>query len=239
MPWSGQCLLESGREERGIIAVVGGSRRWTTEAALFGLLALITELTGRSVTLRLDRAFHVEPLAAPMTSYYPFALAAVRLLAALGLAAVAWRLVRAHANAAAGETLLRTTGHHRFRRPRLRLSLSPRLWLASFGATALWFLIQNDAERLSEGRWPLLAPWLHTYALLVFAVLSILLALGWGAVRNWLHEVERYAAATFARVCRMIRGEALPGCRSHASPELGPRRLFGDAFESRPPPLPA
>ena len=89
-----------------------------------------------------------------------------------------------------------TLGQRRYRRPRLRLELSPRLWLASFGATSLWYLVQNDAERLSQGRWPLLAPWLHTYALPVFAVLSVLLALGWGAVRNWLLEVERYAAAT-------------------------------------------
>jgi len=218
---------------------VRGSRRRSTQAAVFSLLALVTELTGRSITVRLDRAFHVAPLAAPMAPYYPFLLAAARLLAALALAGVAWRLVRAHATATAGESLLRAVGQRRFRPPRLRLTLTPRLWLASFGATALWFLVQNDAERLSEGRWPLLGPWLHTYALPVFAVLAVLLAVAWGAVRNWLVEVERYAAATFARVCRVIRGESSVQRRNRPCDDLAPRHLFGVVFESRPPPLPA
>lgn len=218
---------------------MGGARRRWAQTAVFGLLALICELTGRSVTMRLDRAFHVGPLAAPMTPYYPFLLAGVRLLAALALAGVAWRLVRAHATASAGETLLRTVGQRRFRTLKLRVRLTPRLWFTSFGATALWYLVQDDAGRLSEGRWPLLAPWLHTYALPVFAVLSILLALGWSIGRDWLDEVESYAASVYARVCRALRDTSFVTHRRSAFDDRAPRHLFGDVFESRPPPLSA
>ena len=218
---------------------MGGSRRKTTQVAVFGLLTLVTELTGRSITARLDHRVHVEPLAAPMAPYYPFLLAGVRLLAALALAGVAWKLVRAHATANAGEALLRTLGQRRFRPPRLRLTLTPRLWLACFGATALWFLVQSDSERLSEGRWPSLDPWLHTYSLPVFAVLAVLLAVGWGAVKDWLAEVERYAAETFEYICRAIRGEATLRPRCRACEDRAPRDLFGVVFASRPPPLSA
>ncbi len=90
--------------------VVGGSRRKWAQVAVFGLLTLVAELTGRSITHRLDHRVRVEPLATPMAPYYPFLLAGVRVLAALALAAVAWRLVRAHAAASAGEAFLRTVG---------------------------------------------------------------------------------------------------------------------------------
>jgi hypothetical protein len=213
------------------------SRRKLTAGAAFGLLALLVELTGRALTARLDRAAHVAPFATPTTPYYPFLLAGVRVSAALLVAAVVWRGVRAHAAAAAGERLLGRFGIAR--RPRLRLSLSPRLWLYSFVATALCFLVQDDALRLSTGRWPLLAPWLHTYALPVFAVCSLLLAIGWGAVRSWLADVERYAASTLARATRLLRAAAVPPRRRVPADELAPRRLHGIAFESRPPPLPA
>jgi hypothetical protein len=224
-----------------MIGDVRGSRRRSTQIAGFALLALVTELTGRSITVRLDRVVHVEPMAAPMAPYYPFLLAGVRLAAALALAAFAWRLVRAHLTASAGETLLRALGHRRVGAPRFRLALSPRLWLASFGATALWYLIQDDAERLSEGRWPLLAPWLHTCSLPVFAVLAVLLALAWGAVRDWVNEVERYATATLALVCRVLRRRGGEQRHRLGRPcdDRAPRHLFGEAFESRPPPLPA
>ena len=212
-----------------------GRRRRLTAAAGFALLALLTELTGRAITNRLDGVFNVAPLATPTTRYYPFLLAGVRALAAIVVAAVVWRMCRAHAWAAAGERLLGRAG----RRPRPRLTLSPRLWLCSFTATALWYLVQTDTARLSHGRWPLFAPWLHTYALPVFAVCSILLALGWGAVRDWLADVEDYAAATLARANRMLRGAALPARPRIVGDDRAPRRLFGLAFESRPPPLPA
>jgi hypothetical protein len=213
----------------------GARRRRVTAVTGFALLALLTELTGRWITNRLDSAFNVAPLATPTTRYYPFLLAGARALAALVLAAAVWRICRARALAAAGERLLGRAE----RRPKVRLALSPRLWIYSFSATALWYLLQNDALRVSHGRWPLLAPWLHTYALPVFAVCSILLALGWGIVRNWLADVEHYAAATIARAHRMLRAAALPPRPRAAGDDRAPRRLFGLAFESRPPPLPA
>ena len=211
------------------------SRRRLQAVAAFALLALLVELTGRELTSRLDGAFNVAPLATPTTPYYPLLLAGIRALAALLVAAVVWRAVRAHGAASAGERLLGRIG----RRPRLRVSLSLRLWAYSFAATSLWFLIQDDAMRLSTGRWPLLAPWLHTYALPVFAVCSLLLALGWGAVRSWLADVERYAASTLARATRLLRAAAPPVRRRLAGDERAPRRLHGLIFESRPPPLPA
>jgi hypothetical protein len=204
------------------------------------VLTLLAELTGRSLTQRLDGVAHVAPLATPTSRTYPFLLAGVRGLAALLLAAVAWRLLRAHATVATGRFLAalghRTPGPA----PRIRLRLSPRLWLASFAATSIWFLAQDDYARLAGGRWPLLAPWLHTYALGVFAVLSALLAVGWAAVRDWLADVERYAAWTFAcagRILRLAVGPSAPRCRP--ADDRTPRHLFGLAFESRPPPLAA
>lgn len=203
----------------------------------FGLLTLIGELTGRSITGYLDRVFHVMPLAAPETPAYPFLLAAARTVAALAVAGLAWRLVRAHATAAAGERLLYAVGGRRARAPRLRVRLTSRLWLLSFGATALWFLAQTDAERLSQGRWPLLAPWLHTYALPVFAVVALALALAWSVVGDWVIEVERYATATLVGAFRVIHDSCLRPHGRLLLRDTAPRQLFGLAFESRPPPL--
>jgi hypothetical protein len=213
-------------------------RRRSIAVAGFALLALVTELVGRSVTNRVDGALSVDPLATPTTPYYPFLLAGLKVVVALAAAALAWRLVRAHSTAAAAEQLVAAIGHRRpGYRPRLRLRLSLRLWAVSFLATSLWYLAQNDAQRLSHGRWPLLAPWLHTYALPVFAVLAILLAIGWAAVRDWLAEVEHYAAAALARIQQILRPAPLarPG---RPAGDRAPRHLFGLAFESRPPPLP-
>ena len=213
------------------------SRRRLQAGAAFALLALVVELTGRAITARVDEAVNVAPLATSTTRYYPFLLAGVRTLAALLVAVVVWRAVRAHVAAAAGERLLGRMGMSH--RPRLRVTLSPRLWVYSFVAMSLWFLVQDDAVRLSAGRWPLLAPWLHTYALPVFAVCSLVLALGWGAVQSWLADVERYAASTLARATRLLRAAALPIKRPAAGDDRAPRRLYGVVFESRPPPLSA
>ena len=62
--------------------------------ATFVLLVVLAEVLGRSVTARIDRALHVEPLAPSHASYYPFLLVAVKVLAALGLAALLTRFVR-------------------------------------------------------------------------------------------------------------------------------------------------
>jgi hypothetical protein len=214
------------------------SRRRATVLAGFALLALVAELAGRELTDVIDRALHVAPLATPSTPYYPFLLVGVKVLGACGLAALAWRIIRALSAAVAGERLLAALGHGHVRSvPRPRLSVSPRLWLASFTATSLWYLVHSDAGAVSAGRWPLLAPWLHTYALPVFAVLSVLVAIAWGAVRDWLADVEDYAADALARACRILRSGPLPVRRVWPTAERAPRRLFGLAFESRPPPL--
>ena len=224
-----------------MIRAMGVWRRRLTGAAAFALLALVAELTGRSIIFRLDRAFHVVPLAEPTTRYYPFLLAGVRTVAALLLAAVAWRLVRAHATAAAGERLLGAFGHRHRGMPRLRLRLEPRLWLTSFAATSLWYLVQNDAEPVTQGRWPLFAPWLHTYSLPIFAGVAFVVALVW-RFASWLYEVEDYAVRTFARVRRILTAALTPStlrAPSRAADDAAPRRRFGLSFESRPPPLPA
>jgi hypothetical protein len=215
------------------------ARRRPVAAAAFALLALLAELAGRSATLRIDSALSVHPLATPTTAYYPFLLAGVKLVATFAAGALALRVVRAHTTAAGAERLLATIGHRRTgARPRLRLRLSPRLWLAAFATTALWYLLQASADQMIDERRPLLAPWLHTYALPVFVVLSLLVALVWAAVRDWLADVEGYASKTFARAKRILsRVPAVP--RPRPDDDRTPRHLFGLVFESRPPPLPA
>src|SRR5918911_135184 len=112
--------------------MVGATRRRRTTAwAAFALLALVAELTGRSITARIDRALHVAPLAAQNATYYPLLLVVVKIAAAL--------------------------------------------------------------------------------------------ALGWGAVRRWFADVERYAAATLSRARRILRAAALPVRRDRARDDRGPR----------------
>jgi hypothetical protein len=99
--------------------------------------------------------------------------------------------------------------------------------------------VQTDAERLSAGRWPLLAPLLHTSALPVFAVLAVVVALLYGAVSRWLADYERYALATVASAHRLASRRVQPRPRPAAATVAPPRRLFGLAFECRPPPAAA
>lgn len=214
-------------------------RRWRRYGA-FALLAVFTEVAGRSFTTRVDRALHVAPLARQDANYYPFLLVAVKVVAALALAALLARIVRAHATADAGNRLLRAVGQPLERRSvRFRPTLTLRGWSASFAASSVVYLVQADGEGIAQGRWPLLAPWLHTYALPVFAVLSVVAALIW-SLTHWVREVEEYAVRTLDRVRRYL-GAVLRPDTPHAPPvdDLRPRRRFGLAFESRPPPLPA
>ena len=206
----------------------------------FGLLALVAELAGRSLTHRLDFGRHVAARSYSGADYYPFLLAAVKLGVALLFARLAWRVVRAHSAARAGRRVLATVGSRPGPAPRVRLDLSPRLWLAAFLATSVFYLVQHDAEQAAVGRWPLLSPWLHSSALPVFAVLAVLVALAWSAVACWLSEYERYAQDTCARAER-IGAAASPPPRSQRTETAAapPRKLFGLAFESRPPPVPA
>jgi hypothetical protein len=97
--------------------------------------------------------------------------------------------------------------------------------------------MQMDAEGISSGRWPLLAPWLHTGALPVFAVLSVVVAVVYRAVEQWLAEYETYAHETARRASRVAA--VLPVPRVALADLIAPRSLFGLAFEVRPPPLAA
>jgi hypothetical protein len=203
-----------------------------------GLLALVAELGGRALTHQVDVGRHVDAPVSSGADYYPFLLVAVKVGVALMLARVAWRFVKAHSVAVAARRLLAAHGSApACRAPRVRLQLSPRLWLGSFLVTSLIYLVQTDAERLSAGRWPLLAPLLHTSALPVFAVLAVVVAVVYGAVGRLLADYESYARETVA-YARTLVAAALPVTRRSAT-EISPRTRFGLAFEVRPPPAPA
>jgi hypothetical protein len=212
-------------------------QRFLSRLAL-GLLALVAELTGRSLAHRLDLGRHVGTAVSQGADYYPILLICVKVGVALMLARVAWRFVRAHAVARAARRLLDAHGSSGPRAPRVRIKLSPRLWLGAFLATSLIYLVQMDAEGISAGRWPLLAPWLHTSALPVFAVLAVAVAVVYSAVSNWLADWEDYARETAAYASRLGHGTRLLP-RPATGVAVPPRYLFGLAFESRPPPLAA
>jgi hypothetical protein len=208
--------------------------------ATFGLLIVVAEMAGRSLTGRVDGRLHVEPLANSSAAYYPFLLVGVKVAAALGLAALLVRTTRAVAAAGTAERLLTALGHRHGRAtPRLRPRLSFRIWLASFAATSTIYLLQADIEGIAAGRWPLLAPWLHTYALPIFALLAVFVAFAWRLAR-WLHEIEDHAVRALAHVrrilTRVLRDRPI---RFRPTDDTAPRRRFGLAFESRPPPLAA
>src|SRR2546430_1313721 len=94
------------------------------------LLALVAELTGRSLTHRLDFGRHVEAPSYSAADYYPILLAVVKIAIALMLARLVWRFVKARAVARASRRLLAAYGTPSTScAPRVRLELSPRLWL--------------------------------------------------------------------------------------------------------------
>jgi hypothetical protein len=196
----------------------------------FVLLVVASEVGGRYATARLDLLLHVGDPVAPSARYTPFLLLAVKAGSALLAARLAWRFARAHGTACAGRRLLAALGRRSPEAPRVRLRLSPRLWLAAFASTSAVYLAQADLEHPA---WTL-APWLHTYALPVFAVLAVVVAAGWSAVSRWLADYERYAAETVRRAGRLAAALApAPPLLRAARP---PRGLHGLAFESRPPP---
>ncbi|MBX5474113.1 MAG: hypothetical protein IRZ20_03770 [Thermoleophilia bacterium] len=203
-----------------------------------GLLALVAELAGRSLTDRLDVGRRVGPVSYSHETYYPFLLAGVKVAVALMLARLAWRFAKATATARAARRLAGLRPPRRA--ARVPIALSPRLWLASFLVTATIYLVQTDAESVAAGAWPSLDPWLHTSALPVFAVLSVLVAVVYRGVEGWLGGLERLAADALALAARRLgSGAAPPAPRPRDDGDHGPRSRFGLAFESRPPPLPA
>src|SRR3954470_17526776 len=170
----------------------------------FAVLVAVAETAGRSLTGRVDRLFHVAPLARTNASYYPFLLAGVKIAGALTLAALLARGLRAWATADAGRRILAAAGHeHEARSPRLRPRLSFRVWAAAFFATSLVYLVHADIDSAANGRWPLFAPLLHTYALPVFAMLAVAVAIAW-RFASWLYEIEEFAVRTLDRVRRML-----------------------------------
>lgn len=192
-------------------------RRRTVLARLaLALLVLAAELTGRSLAYRIDVGRHVGRVSYADASYYPFVLLCVKVGVALMLARLVWRFFQARRVAAVvGRT------------PRLRLQLSWRLWLASFVGTTAVFLLQTNAEHAA----------VHSSALPVFAVLGVLVAVLYRAAEQWLGDYERIAAVAVALLQRVAAHRpALARPRHRAA--APPRRLFGLAFESRPPPLP-
>jgi hypothetical protein len=206
----------------------------------FAILVVCAEVAGRALTRHVDRALHVAPLARTDTSYYPFLLVGVKAAGALLLAALAARGLRAWAAADAGRRVLAAAGHAHDTAPRLRPGLSPRVWASAFAATSVVYLVHADTESAVAGRWPLLAPWLHTYALPVFALLAVLVALAW-RLAGFLHEIEAFADRTLERVRRVLARVAPVRQQQHgrAVDDTWPRRRFGLSFESRPPPLTA
>jgi hypothetical protein len=205
-----------------------------------GLLALVAELAGRSLTHRLDVGRHVGPVSYSHADYYPALLVVVKVGVALMLARLAWRFAKAHATARSARRIAGAFGARpRADAPRVRIELSPRLWLLSFLGTASIYLVQTDVERAMGGRWPLLAPWLHSSALPVFAVLAVLVAVVFRAVERWLRDYEELAAKAAAYVRRLVQ-QTTPRLRRRALPRrCSPRSLFGLSLDSRPPPLPA
>lgn len=203
-----------------------------------GVLALSVEVVGIGVIARIDVGRHVASPGYAHADYYPPLLALVKVGAALLAARLAWRALRARATERAGLRLLGAVGQGPRRPlPRVRVELSLRLWAVSFALTSVIYLVQADVERFgSSDRWPLLAPWLHTSALPVFAVLSVVAALLWRAVAGWLAAYEGHARETLERGCRLLvqparLGGLLPGEQAPAA-----RRLFGSSLHQRPPP---
>jgi len=204
-------------------------------ALAFGLLAVVAELVGRSLTHRLDFGHHVEAPSYAHADYYPILLAVVKGGIALLLARLLWRVIRARSTERAALRLL----GGRARVPRLRFEVSGRLCLGFFLLTSLIYLVQTDAEGAAAGRWPLLSPWLHSSALPVFAVVGVLCAIVWRAVRGWLADYEEHARAALDRAVRRAGRAPLRLMRPRAEIVIPLRQIFGLAFESRPPPLAA
>ena len=208
----------------------------------FGVLVVVAEVVGRSLTGHVDRLFHVEPLTRADASYYPFLLVAVKTVGAIVFAGMLARGTRAWATADAGNRLLSAVGQrHERRAPRLRAALSMRVWFGAFAATSVLYLVHTDADGLAAGRWHMFAPWLHTYSLPIFAGVAFVVALVW-RFASWLYEVEDYAVRTIARVRGILAAALTPSTlrvHSRAADDAAPRRRFGLSFESRPPPLSA
>ena len=188
-------------------------RKWLARLAL-AVLVLVAEAVGRSLTHRIDLGRRVGRVSYDDARYYPFLLAAVKVGVALMLARLAWRFFRARRVA----SLLGAP-------PRLRIGLSWRLWLLAFLGTTGVYLAQNDPKTAA----------LHSSALPVFAVVAVLVAAIYRTAECWFGDYERIAALA-VDLLRRVATSRPALARVHTADVPPPRRLFGLAFESRPPP---
>ena len=207
-----------------------------------GLLTLVAELTGRSITHRLDHRVRRRAARGADGALLP--------VPARGRAA-SWR--RSRWPRSPGASCARTPRRLRARRSCARsvsgasrrrvcaLRLTPRL-VARLVRGDLALVPRAERRRAAlQGRWPLFAPWLHTYSLPVFAVLSVLFAVAWNAVRDWMPEVERTSptrSSGCAARCAAprARSRGLGPARSRAAPSL--RRSSSSRGRLRFPPDP-
>jgi hypothetical protein len=157
----------------------------------------------------------------------------VKIGIALLAARLAWRLARAFA---IGRTARHVPGVVTGGVPRARFTLSPRLWFAFFAVTALTFLVHADLDHVAAGRWALFFPLIHSSALPVFAVVSVVLALLWSVVQRWLADYEQFVEDA-VRLARSLSSRSPRTPFPHVLLAVPPRRLFGLVLDSRPPPL--
>jgi len=205
-------------------------------ALAFGLPAVLAELIGAGLTHRIDLGRHVRSPGYSHAAYYPAVLAVVKVGIALLAARLAWRLARA---LEVGRTARRVPGVVTGAMPRMKFSLSPRLWLAFFAFTATTYLVHADVEHTASGRWALFFPWIHSSALPVFAVVSVLLALLWSVVQRWLADYEQFVEDA-ARLARSLTRRTAPRTVfPQTLLSVPPRQLFGLVLDSRPPPVSA
>lgn len=180
-------------------------RRRLARLAL-ALLVLVAELSGRSLTHRLDVGRHVR-VSYHDAAYYPVLNGAVKIGVALMLARIAWRFFGARRVA----SLLGAA-------PRLRLELSWRLWLGSFVGTTGVYLMQTNAERAV----------LHSSALPVFALLAVFVAAVYRSAERFLGEYERIAATALAVVQRVASHRPTLD-RPHTSVAMRPAASSGSS----------
>jgi len=204
-------------------------------ALAFGLIAVLAELVGAGLTHRIDLGRHVRSPGYSHAAYYPAVLAVVKVGIALLAASLVWRMLRAHAIEQAAR---RVAGAVMGDVPRMRITVSTRLWFAFFAVTSTTYLLHADLDHVAGGRWALFFPWIHSSALPVFAVVSVLLALVWSVVHRWMADYEQFVEDA-ARIARSLTRARPPRASfPHVSLAVPPRRLFGLVLDSRPPPLP-
>lgn len=208
------------------------------QKALLTLLALAVagEVAGRWAITQLPLVSRVPARSHDGLDAWPVIVIVAKAGLAIILASVTWRLGRAHRVALAAERLLASTGRTQSR-PDITIGLSFRVWAAAFLLMAGLYLVPTSTAELGSGCWPILAPWIHTPALPIFAIIAVLIALVWRTLSRWLEALEGYSRGLQALLRRLVR----PLARRHrtGAPFASPRSRFGVSFECRPPPLDA